>query len=69
VDGTDVYRLAGRPDRTHTGAPVTPPITVAPGLAPRRAAASDAAAAPHAATATASDAAAAPHAAVRQDAD
>jgi cell division protease FtsH len=65
VDGTDVYRLAGRPDRTHTGAPVTPPITVAPGLAPRRAAASDASAAPHAAT----DAAVAPHAAVRQDAD
>src|SRR5580698_977146 len=61
VDGTDVYRLAGRPDRTHTGTPVTPPMTVAPGLAPRRAAASDS----HAAA----DAGAAPHAGTRQDAE
>ncbi len=49
VDGSDVYRLAGRPDRTHAGAPVTPPITVAPGLAPSHAGATDAHVAPHAA--------------------
>jgi cell division protease FtsH len=61
VDGTDVYRLAGRPDRTHNGTPVTPPMTVAPGLAPRRAAANDS----HAAA----DAGAAPHAGTRQDAE
>jgi cell division protease FtsH len=61
VDGTDVYRLAGRPDRTHTGTPVTPPMTVAPGLAPRRAAADG--------SHPAADASAAPHAGTRQDAE
>ncbi|MGH3190210.1 MAG: ATP-dependent zinc metalloprotease FtsH, partial [Streptosporangiaceae bacterium] len=37
VDGSEVYRLAGRPDRT--AALNAPPITVAPGVAPQRAAA------------------------------
>ena len=62
VDGTDVYRLAGQPDRSHTG---TPTITVAPGMAPRRAAAADAGAAPH--RAAAADAGAAPHRAAAAD--
>jgi len=79
VDGSEVYRLAGRPDRTAHNGPVTPPITVAPGMGPRRAAATATGTAPHADTAphaasdtaphAASDAAAAPHAGARQDGD
>jgi cell division protease FtsH len=45
VDGSDVYRLAGRPDRSSIAAPGAVPATVAP----RAVAAADAGSAPHAA--------------------
>jgi cell division protease FtsH len=45
VDGSDVYRLAGRPDRSSIAAPGAVPATVAP----RASAAADAGSAPHAA--------------------
>jgi len=48
VDGSDVYRLAGRPDRSSTSAPGPVPTTVAP----RAAAASNAGTAPFAADST-----------------
>jgi cell division protease FtsH len=42
VDGSDVYRLAGRPDRSSTSTPISVPTTVAP----RAVAATDAGPAP-----------------------
>ena len=45
VDGTTVYRLAGRPDRSQT----TPPVPAATTIAPRAVASADAGAAPYAA--------------------
>jgi len=49
VDGSDVYRLAGRPDRSS----IVPPVPVTTQVAPRAVAASDAGTAPHAAVETA----------------
>ena len=49
VDGSDVYRLAGKPDRSS----ILPPVPVTTNVAPRAAAASDAGTAPLAAVETA----------------